>query len=133
MIELTEQPINVSLVIESVVCERAGAIVPFIGTVRKERGLTGLFYECYPAMALRILEEVAAEAKKRWPIEKLSIVHRYGWVEVGEPSIVIAVACAHRREAFEACRFVIDRIKEIAPIWKREFSETERKFQYAQN
>jgi len=133
MIEITEEPIEVWKVIRSAAADTAGGVVHFIGTVRKEKRLTGLFYECYPVMALRILEEVAAEAKKRWPIEKISITHRYGWVEVGEPSIVIAVACAHRREAFEACRFVIDQIKEIAPIWKREFSETERKFQYAQN
>lgn len=120
MIEVTEQPINISLVIESAVSEKAGAVVPFIGTVRKEKGLTGLFYECYPEMALKVLKETVDEAKKRWPIEKISVVHRYGWVEVGEPSIVIAVSSAHRKEAFEACRFLIDRIKEIAPIWKIE-------------
>jgi molybdopterin synthase catalytic subunit len=123
MIEITEKPINIPLVIKSVASEGAGAVVPFIGTVRRERGLTGLFYECYPEMAAKVLKEIADEAKRKWPIAVVSVVHRYGWIEVGEASIVIAVALAHRKEAFEACRFLIDRIKEIAPIWKIEGGE----------
>lgn len=119
MIEVSEEPIDVAKVIESVRVQKAGAIAPFIGTVRREKGIEGLFYECYPDMALPILKEIARETKKRWPVEQISIVHRYGWVDVGEPSVVIAVSSGHRGEAFEACRFVIDQIKSEVPIWKR--------------
>jgi molybdopterin synthase catalytic subunit len=133
MIEITEKPIEVWKVLQSVLTDKAGGIAHFIGTVRRDRGLTGLFYECYPEMALRILIEIGEEAQKRWPIEKISVVHRYGWVELGEPSIVIAVSSAHRREAFAACQVMIDRIKEVAPIWKREFSEKDKRFEYVEN
>lgn len=133
MIQITENPIDISMVLKSVETEKAGAVVHFLGTVRKEKGIRGLFYECYPEMASLVLKEIVELAVKKWGVEKISLVHRIGWVELGEPSVVIAVSSAHRKEAFEACRFVIDQIKEIAPIWKREFSETERKFQYAQN
>ena len=133
MIEITEKPIEVWKVLQSVVGDRAGALTHFIGTVRQERGLTGLFYECYGRMAVRLLKEIAEEARRQWPVESISIVHRTGWIEVGKPSVVIAVSSAHRKEAFAACQFVIDQIKEVAPIWKREFSEATRGFRYVEN
>lgn len=130
MIEVSEKPIELWKALQSVPTEGAGAAVHFIGTVRKEENTMGLFYECYPEMALRVLREIVQEAKKKWPTEEISVVHRHGWIEVGEPSVVIAVSSAHRKEAFEACRFVIDRIKEILPIWKREEGG---RFAYAEN
>lgn len=133
MIEITEKPIEVWKVLQSVVTERAGAVVHFIGTVRAEEGVTGLFYEGYEKMAVRLLQEIAEEACKRWPVEEISVVHRIGWLEAGEPSVVIAVSSAHRREAFAACQFVIDQIKEVAPIWKREFSNETKRFEYVEN
>ncbi len=120
MIEVTDKPIEVWKVLQSVVTETAGGIVHFLGTVRREKGIQGLFYECYSAMALRLLRELATDAKKQWPLEEIAIVHRIGGVKVGEPSVVIAVSAAHRREAFEACQFLIDRVKEDVPIWKRD-------------
>lgn len=133
MIEITEKPIEVWKVLGSVVGEGAGGIVHFVGTVRPENGIEGLFYECYPEMASLILNEIVQEARNRWPVKEISIVHRAGWVSVGEPSVVIAVASAHRRESFAACQFLIDQIKEILPIWKREFSEKTTEFQHVEN
>lgn len=118
MIAITEQAIDVASVLASVSSEKAGAVVPFIGTVRKEYKLTGLFYECHPEMAERILEKICNRVKRRWPIEKISVCHRTGWVPVGEASVVIAISSPHRKEAFEACRFVIEEIKKELPIWK---------------
>lgn len=133
MIEVTEKPIEVWKVLQSVVMEEAGAVADFIGTIRREANLVGLFYECYPEMARQILREIVLEAEKRWSIQEVSVVHRYGWIEVGEPVVVIAVSSAHRREAFAACQFVIDQIKEIVPIWKKEVSEREERFRHAEN
>ncbi|MDO8462629.1 MAG: molybdenum cofactor biosynthesis protein MoaE [Deltaproteobacteria bacterium] len=127
MIEVTEKPIEVEKVLQSVVTEKSGGFVHFIGSVRQEKGISGLDYECYPAMARSILVKIMNEAKQRWKVERMAIVHRYGWVAVGESSVVIAVAAEHRREAFAACEFVIEEIKKKAPIWKRE------RFSYVQN
>ncbi|MDO8643670.1 MAG: molybdenum cofactor biosynthesis protein MoaE [bacterium] len=118
MIELTDKPIDAIQVIESVQCHGAGAVVPFIGTVRKEEGLAGLFYECHTEMAEKIFEKICVEVLGKWPVEKISVVHRTGWVPVGEASVVIAISAPHRKEAFEACRFVIEEIKKEVPIWK---------------
>ena len=95
----------------------------FVGAVRLEnegRQVDYLEYEAYPGMAEAKMAEVAAEIEARWGIDRVAIAHRLGRCEVGEPSIVIAVATGHRREAFEACHYAIDRVKEIVPIWKRE-------------
>lgn len=101
----------------------AGAIVTFIGTVRDHgRGqrVVRLEYEAYAPAAERMLEQIGEEIRQRWALDDVAIVHRTGVLEVGEASVVIAVASAHRDEAFEACRYAIQRIKEIVPIWKKE-------------
>lgn len=121
MIGITEQPIDIVSVLASVSSDKAGAVVPFIGTVRKEEGIAGLFYECHPEMARRMLEKICDEAIGKWPVEKISVHHRVGWVPVKEASIVIAVSAPHRQEAFEACWFLIEEIKKEVPIWKRGF------------
>jgi len=103
----------------------AGGIDVFLGTTRDEisadgRALVALDYEAYPEMAEKQLRDLAAQARQRWPIVKLAIVHRVGRVEIGKPSVVIAVASPHRAEAFEACRWIIDTLKKDVAIWKKE-------------
>jgi molybdopterin synthase catalytic subunit len=102
---------------------RYGAVAVFIGNVRGEhlgRRVVELEYEAYEPLALKAFGIIAAEAGDAWPGARIAIRHRVGRVAVGEASIVIAVASPHRAEAFQACRYVIERVKQIAPIWKRE-------------
>jgi len=104
----------------------AGAIVTFVGTTRREnvgRKVIRLEYEAYESMALSEMRKLARQAGERWPIVRIAIAHRVGLVNIGETSVAIAVSAAHRAEAFEACRFAIDRLKEIVPIWKKEYFE----------
>ena len=103
-----------------------GAIVIFDGMVRnhsRNRRTLYLDYESYEPMALRKLEELAAEARERFAIRNLVIVHRLGRIEIGESSVLIAVYSAHRAAAFDACRWVIDTLKRTVPIWKKEYFE----------
>jgi molybdopterin synthase catalytic subunit len=102
----------------------AGAIVTFTGTTRREnvgRSVLRLEYEAYEPMAVSEMRKLADEAGRRWKIVRIAIRHRIGVVDIGETSVAIAVSAAHRAEAFEACRFAIDRLKEIVPIWKKEY------------
>lgn len=101
----------------------AGAIATFTGTVRdhgRGRAVTHLEYEAYAPAAERMLEQIGEEIRARWKIEHVAIAHRVGSLPVGEASVVICVASAHRDAAFDACRYAIERIKEIVPIWKKE-------------
>ena len=101
-----------------------GAVATFAGVVRDHhagRRVEKLEYHAYAAMAERILQEVALEAGRRFGTPHIAIVHRVGTLAVGDTSVFIAVASAHRREALAACAFIIDRVKEAAPIWKKEF------------
>jgi molybdopterin synthase catalytic subunit len=123
MILLTRDPIDAAALTESVRSPHCGAVVTFLGTVRDltgEQVTVALDYEAYPEMALRKLEEIEAETSRRWPCGSISLVHRLGRLEVGEISVAVAVSCPHRSQAFDACRFAIDRLKELVPIWKRE-------------
>lgn len=113
-------------VIDKTLKDACGAVVTFIGAVRNNsdgKKVLYLEYEAYPEMAKKKLEEIAAEAKKKWPIEEIAVTHRLGRMEIGEISVVIAVSSGHRTAAFQACQYTIDRIKEIVPIWKKEFYE----------
>lgn len=104
----------------------AGAIVTFVGTTRRDnagRNVLRLEYEAYEPMALAEMRKLAQEAGERWNIVRIAIAHRVGFVDIGETSVAIAVSAAHRAEAFEACRFAIDRLKEVVPIWKKEYFE----------
>lgn len=123
MIELTDKPIDINEVIQSVAADCAGAVVPFIGSVREEKGLKGIFYEGYDKMVSLILEKIREEVLREFPLHQVSIVHRLGWVPVGEASLVIAVSAPHRDEAFKGCRAVIEAIKRDAPIWKRKITD----------
>ena len=124
MNSIISTPIDIQQVIGSVGSNAAGAIDVFIGTTRdhsKGRGVTGLEYEAYVPMALKNMSDIEQEARQRWNLHDMNIVHRTGKVPIGDPSVVIAVSSSHRDEAFKACRYLIDRLKEVVPIWKREY------------
>lgn len=123
MHRLTSDVIDHQALSEAVRRPDCGAVVTFLGTVRSlthGRVTTALDYEAYPAMAEAQMDRIEHETRLRWPIGDLLVVHRVGHLQVGEVSVAVAVSCPHRGEAFEACRYVIDRLKEIVPIWKRE-------------
>lgn len=123
MIEITEGPIDHAAVTESVRSNRAGAVVSFLGTVREFTGgrqTTSLEYEAYPAMARAKMAELEAEVRRRWPVIEAALVHRVGALDLGEVSVVVAVSCPHRDQAFDACRWLIDTLKEVVPVWKKE-------------
>ena len=123
MIELTEQPIDTQRVLAQVQSPLAGAVVLFLGTTRvltDGRATGSLDYECYPAMAKAKMEELEQEARRRWPIVECVLVHRTGHLEIGEASVAVAVSTAHRGAAFEAAEWLIDTLKEVVPIWKKE-------------
>jgi MoaE-MoaD fusion protein len=103
-----------------------GAIATFVGTVRSDnqgRRVTRLEYEAFEPLALKAFATIADEVRERWPSARIALHHRTGPVALGEASVVIAAASPHRAEAFEACRYVIERVKQVAPVWKREFFE----------
>lgn len=103
-----------------------GAIVPFVGIVRdnnQNRRVTRLEYEAYEPLAAKALEQIRREAAEQWPGTRLAVHHRIGRLAIGDASIIIAAASAHRADAFAACRYVIERVKQIVPIWKHEFFE----------
>jgi len=124
MLLLTDRPIVLDELLAAVADPAAGAVVVFIGMTRNHnegRQVEGLEYEAYPAMAVSELEKITTEARARWPIARVAVAHRTGRVPIGMASVVIAVSSAHRAEAFTAARFVIDRLKETVPIWKKEY------------
>ncbi len=126
LFEITEAPISVDEVNRRVTSPAAGAVVSFAGVVRgtnQGRQVRYLEYEAYPEMAEKVLAQIGAEIQARWPVEQVAIVHRVGRMEIGEVSTVISVAAGHRQGAFEAGRYAIDRIKEIVPVWKKEYFE----------
>lgn len=123
MVSLTPDPIDYHGLTESVRSPHCGAVALFLGTVRDltgDRVTTHLDYQAYPAMAEKKLAEVEAEVRRRWPVGGVALVHRVGRLEVGEVSVAVAVSSPHRAEAFEACRFAIDTLKDVVPVWKRE-------------
>jgi molybdopterin synthase catalytic subunit len=123
MIRIVNENIDIAEVIASVGDPSAGAIDIFVGTTRNHSGgkeVRSLEYQAYEPMASKMMEELADEARRRWHVNTVSIVHRIGRVDIGEASVVIAVSTAHRKEAFEACRFLIDTLKKNVPIWKKE-------------
>ena len=100
-----------------------GAVVGFVGYVRdfnEGQDVSGLFLEHYPGMTEKALEKIAAEARQRWPLLKVDILHRIGRLEPGEPIVFVGTASAHRQAAFDACNFIMDYLKTRAPFWKRE-------------
>lgn len=125
-VQLVSAPIDLTGLFERVRHPQAGAVVLFLGTVRDNRKgsrVHHLEYEAYEAMTLREMTRVAAETSERWPVIRIAMVHRLGTLKVGDISVAIAVACAHRRDAFEAGRYAIDALKQTVPIWKKEVWE----------
>jgi molybdopterin synthase catalytic subunit len=125
-ITIGRERIDVAALEREVADPAAGAIVTFVGTTRIDnagRIVLRLEYEAYEPMALAEMRKLAREAGQRWQIVRIAIAHRIGAVEIGETSVAIVVSAAHRGEAFEACRFAIDRLKEVVPIWKKEYFE----------
>jgi molybdopterin synthase catalytic subunit len=125
MYVITTEPIDADAVYRAALHDRDGAVVAFHGVVRDHsdggRGVRYLEYEAYPEMAEAQMRAIGAEIKRRWNIEHVAMVHRIGRVEIGEASVVIAVASPHRGEAFDACEYAIDTLKATVPIWKKEF------------
>src|SRR2546426_8074798 len=126
MFRVTHEPLNLQELVTFVTEPEAGAIVTFIGTTRNNnegRRVIALDYDAYPEMAEKELARIGEQAKKKWKVQRIAIVHRIGPVQITEPSVVIAVSAAHRADAFEACRFAIEEIKKTVPIWKKEVFE----------
>lgn len=125
-IAITEAEIEADTLAAQVLKPSDGALVTFAGVVRDhsgERRTRYLEYEAYAEMAEAVMTELASQAMARWPLGDVAIVHRTGRIEIGETSVLISVASSHRGEAFEATRFLIDRLKEVVPIWKKEVSD----------
>jgi molybdopterin synthase catalytic subunit len=129
-LSLTESPIETAAVVRLAEGDapdgRFGAVATFVGTVRREnagRQVACLEYEAYEPLAAKALGLIAAEVTGYWPAVRLAVRHRVGRLLPGEASIVIAAASPHRAEAFQACRYTIERVKQIVPIWKREIFE----------
>jgi molybdopterin synthase catalytic subunit len=123
MISLTRNPIDYNAMTEQVRRGNCGAVVVFLGTVRDLTGdqiTVALDYEAYAGMAEKKMLEIEAETRRRWSVGEMVLEHRLGRLEVGEVSVAVAVSSPHRAEAFEACRYAIDRLKELVPIWKKE-------------
>jgi molybdopterin synthase catalytic subunit len=123
VVQLTSEPLDREALVAAVSHPSVGGIVVFEGVVRdhaRGKQVRYLEYEIYEEMAYEQLREIAAEAHKRWGVERVAIAHRSGRLEIGEASVIIVVASPHRAEAFEACRYIIDTLKANVPIWKKE-------------
>jgi len=126
LIEITREPIDIASLRSRLLDGDSGAVVIFDGVARnntKGRATLHLEYEGYEPMALRTMERIAGEIHERWAINRVGIIHRLGRIEITESSVVIIVTSAHRKIAFEACHYAIDRLKKIVPIWKKEYFE----------
>jgi molybdopterin synthase catalytic subunit len=127
LVRVTTDPIVVDEVLAFVADPGAGGTCAFVGTVRDrsdEGEVTGLTYEAWEDLAVQRLQALAEDAMGRWPLRRVAIAHRHGELAVGEASVAIAVSAAHRAEAFEACRDLIERLKQDVPIWKKEHLTT---------
>jgi molybdopterin synthase catalytic subunit len=123
MIRLTRNPIDYYALTEQVRRPACGAVVVFLGTVRDltdDRKTVSLDYEAYAGMAEKIMAEIEADTRRRWPVGDIVLEHRLGHLDVSDISVAVAVSCPHRAQAFEASRHAIDRLKELVPIWKKE-------------
>ncbi|OGL45433.1 MAG: hypothetical protein A2161_03325 [Candidatus Schekmanbacteria bacterium RBG_13_48_7] len=124
MIIISPEPIEELSVRAQVDDPRSGAVVTFSGVVRElslGKKVQKLFYEAHETMAESKLKSIVDTAMQKWQLNKIAVQHRTGLLEVGDVAVVIAVAAPHRKEAFQACQYIIDKIKEDVPIWKKEF------------
>jgi len=124
--QITREPIDAQAIARRLLRAADGAICVFEGVVRdhsKGKRTLYLEYEGYEPMALKKLEEIGVFVRQAWDIGTIAIVHRLGHMEIGETSVAVIVTSSHRRAAFDACHYAIDRLKKIVPIWKKEFFE----------
>ncbi len=125
-VRVQADPLDLAALLSLVQAPSLGGVAVFLGTVRDHhagRAVVRLEYEAYPEMAEAEMRKIAEEAKGRFGVARIAVAHRTGRLEIGETSVAVVVGSAHRREALEACRFVIDTLKRTAPIWKRELYE----------
>jgi molybdopterin synthase catalytic subunit len=123
---ISRTPIDAQTIARSLLRRADGAICVFEGVVRdhsKNKRTLYLEYEGYEPMALKKLEEIGAFVRQAWDIGTVAIVHRLGRMEIGETSVAVVVTSSHRRAAFDACHYAIDKLKQVVPIWKKEFFE----------
>jgi molybdopterin synthase catalytic subunit len=120
---LTAQALDPAALLAEVMAPGCGATSLFLGTVRNSAAdgdIDGIEYSAYPEMAEAEFGRIVAEVQARWPMARVALRHRTGFIEVGETSIAIAVACPHRAEAYEASRYLIEATKQRVPVWKKE-------------
>lgn len=120
---LTDRPLDAAALLAEVASEGCGGTALFLGTVRRsaeDGDVAGIEYSAYPEMAEAEFDRMVAEARSRWPALRVALRHRTGFISAGEASIAIAVACPHRAEAFDACRYLIEETKKRVPVWKKE-------------
>jgi len=124
LFEITTEKLSVDEVVGRLADPASGAVIAFVGVVRGNtdgREVRYLEYEAYPEMAEEVLQQIGDEIQARWKtIQKISIVHRMGRLQIGEVSVVIALSAGHRQQVFDAVHYAIDRLKQIVPIWKKE-------------
>ncbi len=121
--QITEAPLCLDPLVAAVSRSTSGAVATFLGIVRefaRGRRVSYLEYDAYPEMATATLRQIGEEIRRRWPVDRIAIVHRTGRLAIGEASVAIVISSPHRREALEACAYAIERVKEIVPIWKKE-------------
>jgi molybdopterin synthase catalytic subunit len=125
-IEIHTEPLNIQACTDWIMSPDSGGIDVFIGTVRnatKGRAVLKLEFDAYNKMAINEIEKITKQAFEKWPVQKVLVHHRTGTLQVGEIPVIIAVSAAHRAAAFDACRYIIDTLKQTVPIWKKEFFE----------
>ena len=121
---ITSEPLDVGALARLVEAPGIGAVVTFLGIVRDHnqgRRVEHLVYEAYEPLAERSLARIVDEVRDRWPSVTLAVHHRIGRLDIGEASVAIAAGSAHRADGFAACRYAIERVKQIVPIWKHEY------------
>ena len=125
MIRVQREDVDINAVLEAVKSARSGCVVSFLGTVRdvsEGRSVERMSIEVYEEMAVKQLSIIRDEALERFGVHEVAVVHRYGDLEVGDNIVFIGVSAGHREEAFQACRYVIDELKERVPLWKKEYT-----------
>lgn len=123
IVQLIAEKIHLEPLQDNLQDPTCGGMAIFEGRVRNHHGgkpVHSLYYECYAPMAIKVLREIAREAVQQWQLGRLSVVHRYGLIPIGETAVWIGVASSHRRESFAACQYLIEEIKKRVPIWKKE-------------
>jgi len=132
MLAVTRTPLSIDALTQAVEAtvrsrgEGCGALASFLGVVRathQGRAVRYLEYEAYDTLAVKTFEQIRDEVRAHWPDAELALVHRVGRLEIGEASVAIVAATAHRADAFAVCRYAIERVKQITPVWKHEFFE----------